>query len=166
MRESNKRGDFSLVEKCIATFETSLESIRETFSVIEEWEERYAYLIELGRSLPPFPESGKIEQNRVRGCQSRVWVIPSAEGTGFQFRAESDSLIVNGLIAVLMAIFLEKSPHDVLQIDETAIFRELDLEAHLSAGRRNGLRNLVLEIKAIAKACDSGTSLAASSATL
>jgi cysteine desulfuration protein SufE len=128
----------------------TLTEIREDFLSIESWEERYAYLIELGRCLPEFPSAGRTEENRILGCQSRVWLIPSSDGKGFQFRADSDSAIVRGLIALLMALYLGRSPISIAAIDETAVFKELGLDAHLSAGRRNGLLSLVERIKCLA----------------
>ncbi len=129
----------------------TIDDVLEDFASIDEWEERYTYLIELGRTLPAFPENGRIEVNRIQGCQSRVWLLPSEQGSGFRFLADSDSQIVQGLIAVLMSLYLGKDEDSVLAIDEKAVFRALGLDAHLSAGRRNGLSSLVLGIQRMAQ---------------
>ncbi len=129
----------------------TIEDILADFEAIDDWEERYTYLIEMGRDIPSFPEQGRIEENRIQGCQSRVWLIGGGSGEGFQFRADSDSLIVKGLIAVLMSLYLGKDEKQVLAIEEQKVFEQLGLDAHLSAGRKNGLRSLVLGLKRLAQ---------------
>lgn len=129
----------------------SIEEILEDFEAVDDWEERYTYLIEMGKKLPSFPEEGRIEGNRIQGCQSRVWLVAGGSGEGFQFLADSDSLIVKGLIAVLMSLYCGKTEEEVLRIDEQEVFQQLGLETHLSAGRKNGLRSLVLGLKRLAQ---------------
>jgi cysteine desulfuration protein SufE len=122
------------------------------FAGLEDWEERYDYLIDLGKTLPDHDESFYLPGNRVHGCMSTVWLVTEpvvADGgaVSFRVRADSDSLIVNGLIVVLLAIFDGKSPAEILAADEAAIFRQLGLDQNLSPQRRNGLYAMVQRVK-------------------
>jgi cysteine desulfuration protein SufE len=122
------------------------------FAELHDWEERYDYLIDLGKTLPDHDESFYLPANRVHGCMSTVWMVvdPALEGDGvkaLRIRADSDSLIVNGLIVVLLAIFDGKSPAAILAADEAAIFRQLGLDQNLSPQRRNGLYAMVQRVR-------------------
>ena len=133
-------------------------SIEELFAEFEElgdWDAQCDYLIDLGHELPKLPESAKIEANRVHGCQSNVWLVAELReepetGLRVEFVANSDAIIVNGLIAVLMAMYNGRSPQVILETDPRAIFVKLGLERQLSPQRRNGLFGMVERIRRIA----------------
>lgn len=125
----------------------TLDEIRENFAFLDDWEDRYRYVIELGRSLPPFPESARTDANKVRGCASQVWLDIHAEetpsGQVMTFAGDSDAHIVKGLIAILHATYSGRRAAEVLAIDPEAIFNELHLKEHLTPQRSNGLRSMV-----------------------
>ena len=133
-------------------------SIEELFAEFEElgdWDAQCDYLIDLGHELPKLPESAKTEANRVHGCQSNVWLVAELReepetGLRVEFVANSDAIIVNGLIAVLMAMYNGRSPQVILETDPRAIFVKLGLERQLSPQRRNGLFGMVERIRRIA----------------
>jgi cysteine desulfuration protein SufE len=134
-----------------------LQEIVETFAMIDDGEERYRYLIELGRDLEGLPEAAKVEDHRVHGCQSRVWMLASAEGGALQLRADSDAFIVRGLIAILLAIFDRKPLAEVAATDPKPTFAALGLDAHLSMGRRNGLYAMVQRVHKLAEVLAPGS---------
>jgi len=129
-----------------------LEEIIETFDLLGDWEERFSYLLDLGKKLPLMPEAERTEEARVHGCQAQVWLRLETEGDPPRVRmvAASDAHIVQGLIAILLAIFDGKTPPEVLATDAESVFRQLDLEAHLSGTRRNGLAAMITRIRALA----------------
>jgi cysteine desulfuration protein SufE len=129
-----------------------LDEIVETFEALEPGEERYRYLIELGKGLEGLPEELKIEPNRVHGCQSRVWMVVEPEGGRLHVRADSDAFIVRGLVAIVLALFDHRTPAEVGALDPTVTFGRLGLEQMLSMGRRNGLYSMVQRLKALAAA--------------
>jgi cysteine desulfuration protein SufE len=134
--------------------EMTFAELAENFALFDDWEDRYRYLIDLGRKLPVFPESQKTEINKVRGCMSQVWVVPghpSGDAARFAFAADSDAHIVKGLIAVLGVLFSGQTPEAIAAIDPEAAFRELGLDQHLSPTRRNGVVAMVARIKAAAQ---------------
>ena len=121
----------------------------EEFSIFEDWMDRYQYIIDLGRRLPEFPESEKTDANKIRGCQSQVWFVASMNGDRLHFQATSDAAIVSGLIAVLLRIYNDRIPQDIL--DSPADFvTALKLEQHLSPTRSNGLASMLQAIHAFA----------------
>jgi cysteine desulfuration protein SufE len=130
--------------------------IIENFSVLEDWEDRYRYLIELGRTLDPLEDAERTPAVKVRGCASQVWLVTSTEGQGpdavLRFRGDSDAHIVRGLIAVLFALYSGKPASEVLSTDEKAVLAELGLNNHLTPQRSNGLASMVARIKADAQA--------------
>ena len=139
----------------------SFAEIRENFSLLEEWEDRYRYLIELGRALEPLPEALKTDATKVRGCASQVWMVARLEPAGsdeppscprLSFLGESDAHIVQGLIAVLLAIHDGKSAREIIVTDTDALFGELGLKEHLTPQRSNGLASMIARIQAEAKA--------------
>jgi cysteine desulfuration protein SufE len=130
----------------------NLATIRDTFSLLDDWEDRYRYIIELGRDLPALPDADKTPANYVHGCQSQVWIVADARDARLKFRLDSDALIVRGLIAILLAAFDDKTPAEILAFDIDALFDELDLKRHLSPTRGNGLVALVRRIQEIARA--------------
>ncbi len=137
----------------IALDGTTLAEVIETFGLLDEWEDRYRYLIELGRKLPPLPESAYHDANKVRGCTSQVWLVAEpAEGDGrLVFRGDSDAHIVKGLVALMLLIFSGKTPQEILATDAQAILDRLDLRAHLSPMRANGLYSMLERIKEMAR---------------
>lgn len=132
------------------------ESIVEDFAFLDDWEDRYRYVIELGRAMPPLPEALRTPATKVEGCASQVWILPRWEGTGpaarFGFDGESDAVIVKGLIAILHALFAGLSPAEVLAVDAPAELSRLGLDQHLSSQRSNGLRAMVARIRSLADA--------------
>jgi len=129
-----------------------IEEIIENFSVLDDWEDRYRYLIELGRGLEPLDDAERTPATKVRGCASQVWLISSVEGQGpdatYRFRGDSDAHIVRGLIEVLFVLYSGKHAGEILRTDEKAIFAKLGLNSHLTAQRSNGLASMVARIKA------------------
>jgi cysteine desulfuration protein SufE len=132
----------------------TIDEIYEEFDGLDNWEDRCDYLIDLGFDLPDFPEEEKTEANRVHGCQSNVWMTLSrqkGEGNVVQIQADSDAMIVRGLIAVLHALYSGLNPEAVLAVDAPAELGRLGLDQHLSSQRSNGLRAMVGRIRAIAQ---------------
>ncbi len=123
----------------------AISRIREDFVFLDDWEDRYRYVLELGKALEPMSASGHDEINRVRGCVSQVWleVAPGAGPSAIQWRGDSDSHLVRGLIAIAIALYSRRKPNDVLAIDALAAFRELGLEQHLTPQRSNGVRAMI-----------------------
>jgi len=116
------------------------------FELLTDWQDRYRFIIDLGKKLPPLPESAKTEENRVHGCMSTVHMIvqENSKNPGkVEFIANSDALIVNGLIALLQIIYADKTPEEIRGIDIKAIFLKLGLETHLTPNRRNGFFSMV-----------------------
>jgi cysteine desulfuration protein SufE len=132
----------------------TLEKLISNFELLGDWEERYGYLIDLGRKLPSLSDVEKSEENRVHGCQAMVWMImePDPEHAGaLRFRADSDAFIVRGLIAVLQLIFNGRTPEEILAADAKSVLSKLGLDSHLSPTRKNGLFAMVERIRALAR---------------
>jgi cysteine desulfuration protein SufE len=128
----------------------TFEDLKGNFEVLDEWDDRYEYIIDLGRKLPPFPASLQTDANKVRGCMSQVWLVPghpAGDPNRFAFAADSDSVIVKGLIAVLGILFSGQTPEAIAKIDPQAALAELGFEQHLAPTRRNGLVAMVQKIK-------------------
>jgi cysteine desulfuration protein SufE len=129
----------------------TIDEINENFSLLDEWDDRYRYLIELGRMLPPLPDAARIEANKVQGCASQVWLTTDIErgpsGPVLSFVGDSDAHIVRGLIAILLAIYSRKSASDILATDALALFDKLGLREHLTPQRSNGLKSMVGRIR-------------------
>ena len=132
----------------------AFEEIADDFEFLEDWEDRYAHVIDLGRAMAPLEEAFKVPATKVDGCASQVWLMPEIEGQGagatFRFRGESDAMIVRGLIAVLAALFNGLSVAEVLRVDAGGELARLGLNDHLSAQRSNGLRAMVERIRILA----------------
>lgn len=129
----------------------------ENFSLFDDWEERYRYLIDLGRQMPPLPDGLRTDAHKVEGCMSQVWLVPGAGPDGrLTFRADSDSAIVKGLIAVLMVLYDGRRPREILDEDAQALLDRLDLGAHISPNRRNGFYAMLERIKKTARAAAGG----------
>ncbi|MCK5375236.1 MAG: SufE family protein [Alphaproteobacteria bacterium] len=130
----------------------TLEEIIKNFDLFDDWEERYAYLIDLGRSLSTLDDTLKKDEHLVRGCTSKVWLIPEIhDGDVFSFKADSDAHIVRGLVAILIAAYQGKTLSELAQIDIDAAFKRIGMDQHLSANRRNGFFSMVEVIKAYAQ---------------
>jgi cysteine desulfuration protein SufE len=126
------------------------DAIVDEFSFFGDWTERYQYLIDLGRKLPPFPDELKTEENKVHGCQSQVWLVPSGDANRMEFRAISDSAIVSGLIALLLRVYSGRSANEIL--DTAPRFVEsIGLAQHLSPTRNNGLAAMFKTIQEYAR---------------
>ncbi|MDP5056317.1 SufE family protein [Marinomonas hwangdonensis] len=133
------------------------EDIIDDLSFFDDWEDKYKYIIDLGKSLPAFDDAWRTSERLVKGCQSSVWIQPGSEqdavkGEVLTFAVDSDAIIVRGLLGVVMAAFNHKTPQEILDFDISAYFEALDLERHLSPTRGNGLRSIVNRIKSIAQA--------------
>jgi cysteine desulfuration protein SufE len=136
---------------------TTLDEIVDNFSLLEEWDDRYRYVIELGRGLSPLAERDRTEANKVQGCASQVWLATSVHPNGqggpmLTFCGDSDAHIVRGLIAILFAMFSGKQARDILSTDAIAVFERLGLREHLTPQRSNGFRSMVERIRADAQA--------------
>ncbi|MDN5937557.1 MAG: SufE family protein [Salinisphaera sp.] len=128
--------------------DTELQKLKATFEMLPDWEERYRYIIDLGRKLDPLPEDAYKEENRVRGCMSQVWLIADDDDAArIVFRGDSDAHIVRGLIAILLKIYSGKSAQEIVDTDIKGIFEELALEQHITMNRRNGLYSMVEAIR-------------------
>lgn len=139
----------------MASIQEIQSEIIEDFSFLPQWDERYSYLIELGQKMDPLADAYKIEDNIVRGCQSTVWLHRECRDGRVFLQADSDSLIVKGLAALLMKVFSEQTAEDVLKAD-LVFFEETGLDKHLSSQRANGLMAMIDQIKAFAVECAAG----------
>jgi len=128
-----------------------LARIKRNLLAMDDWEERYAYLIGLARHVPPYPEALRDEDHRVHGCQSRVWMAFEARDGVLHVDADSDAHIVKGLIALLLAAYSDRSAAEILAVDAAGLFAELGLENHLSPTRRNGLYSMVGRVRDLAR---------------
>ncbi len=133
--------------------EMTIDDLAENFSLFDDWEDRYRYIIDLGKKLPPMTDAEMAEENKVRGCMSQVWLVSETGADGrVYFRADSDAHIVKGLVAIMMIMFSGKTPDEILAIDADAKLVELDLDSHISPNRRNGVASMIQTIKAKAEA--------------
>jgi cysteine desulfuration protein SufE len=135
----------------------TIDDIIENFELLDEWDDRYRYVIELGRDLPPLADSAHIEANKVRGCASQVWLVThiSPDGTAgptLTFEGDSDAHIVRGLIAILFALYSGRGAREILDTDAFAVFDCIGLRENLTPQRSNGLRAMVDRIRAEADA--------------
>jgi len=136
---------------------TTIDEIVENFTLLDQWDDRYRYVIELGRALPPLAESAHIEANKVQGCASQVWLLShvapdGAAGPILTFEGDSDAHIVRGLVAILLALYSGKPARDILATDAIALFDRIGLRENLTPQRSNGLRSMVERIRAEANA--------------
>lgn len=132
-----------------------IDSLIEDFGFLDDWEDRYRYVIELGKTLPPLADSERTETNKVRGCASQVWFVSEVARNGepvLRFRGDSDAHIVRGLIAILMALYSGRPAREILAADPEAVFRRLGLREHLTSQRSNGLSSMVGRIRSDAEA--------------
>ena len=134
-----------------------LEQIVDDFGVLDDWDERYRYIIDLGRKMPPFPDALRTDATKVRGCASQVWLVPKRERDAdgrdiVTFIGDSDAMIVRGLIAILLNLYSGRTPQEILDIDAKSTLGSLGLDTHLSQQRSNGLFSMVERIRADARA--------------
>ncbi len=122
------------------------EEIVEEFSLFDDWMQRYEYMIELGKSLPLINEKYKVEENLIKGCQSKVWVNAELQGDKLVFTADSDAIITKGIVAILIRAFSNQHPTDILNAD-TGFIDEIGLKEHLSPTRANGLVSMIKQLK-------------------
>lgn len=134
---------------------TTIDEIREDFALIDDWEDRYRYVIELGEALEPLPASAQTDANKVRGCVSQVWLqtdIGEGADPVVSFKGTSDAHIVRGLVAILLSLYSGRHASEIVATDAEAVLRELGLDEHLTPQRSNGLRSMVSRIKRDAEA--------------
>jgi len=130
---------------------TSIADIIADFDLLDEWEDRYRYLIELGRKLEPLSQEAHNEENKVRGCASQVWVETRVDRSGpepvLTFRGDSDAHIVRGLVCLVLTLYSDRPAGEIAQTDAMEVFTQLGLDAHLTPQRSNGVRSMVERIK-------------------
>lgn len=134
----------------------NIDDFLEDFMFLEEWEDKYLFLMDKGREIPALPEQMKIPSNIVEGCQSRVWLMAIPEGDRLYFQADSDSQIVKGLVAVVLIFFNGHTASEISNMDILPVFEKMELERHLSGNRSNGLKAMVQKIKTIAQSYEKG----------
>lgn len=138
-----------------------LDEIRESFAFFDSWEDKYRFVIDIGKALPELPNECKVPENIVRGCQSQVWLLSELDDGRLRLRIDSDAHIVRGLIAIVLAAYQDRPPAEVCAFDMEALFDELDLLRHLSPTRGNGLRAMVGRIRREAEQAAAATPAAA-----
>jgi cysteine desulfuration protein SufE len=135
---------------------TTIDDIRDNFALLEDWDDRYRYVIELGRTLEPLPEVEHSPENKVQGCVSQVWLSKqldrASDGVVLKYRGDSDAHIVRGLIAILLTLYSGQSPQDILKTNAIDVFDEFGFREHLTPQRSNGLRSMVERIRNDARA--------------
>jgi cysteine desulfuration protein SufE len=137
---------------------TTIDEIVDNFTLLDEWDDRYRYVIELGRTLPPLPDSAHTDANKVQGCASQVWLLThvkpdgAAAGPVLTFEGDSDAHIVRGLVAILFALYSGKGAAEILATDALALFDRIGLRENLTPQRSNGLRSMVERIRREANA--------------
>ena len=133
----------------------TIDEIRENFELLEEWDDRYRYVIELGRTLEPLPEEQHSAANKVQGCVSQVWlqkrIDRNQDEPRIHYRGDSDAHIVRGLVAIVLTLFSGRTPKEILATDALAVFQEFGFREHLTPQRSNGLRSMVERIKTDAR---------------
>lgn len=139
----------------VSVAQQDFEEIVETFEFLDDWEDRYRHVIDMGKSMEPLEDAFRVPATKVDGCASQVWIVPQIEGEGdearFDFRGDSDAMIVRGLIAVLHALYSGVPVKEVPKVDAGAELARLQLEDHLSSQRSNGLRAMIARIQEVAK---------------
>jgi cysteine desulfuration protein SufE len=132
----------------MSAIDTALNELADEFDVLGDWEERYRYVIDLGKDLAPLSDAERSEPNKVRGCASQVWLVTEPQDDGsLKFRGDSDAHIVRGLIAILLKLYSGRAPAEILAFDAKAGFERLGLAGALSAQRSNGLASMVARIR-------------------
>jgi cysteine desulfuration protein SufE len=136
----------------MASIDQTIEDLADEFALLPDWEERISHVIELARKLEPLSENERTEENRVRGCVSRVWLISEKRGEKLHFRGDSDAHLVRGEIAMLLRIFSDRTPAEIRSVDPKAVFERLGLKDALTAQRSNGLFSMMNRIQHEARA--------------
>jgi len=136
---------------------SAIDEILENFALLEEWDDRYRYVIELGRTLAPLADAAHVDANKVQGCASQVWLVThkkphGADGPVLTFEGDSDAHIVRGLIAILFALYSGKTAKEIVATDALAVFDRMGLRENLTPQRSNGLRSMIQRIQAEARA--------------
>ena len=130
------------------TAEAALDELTEEFALLDDWEDRYRYIIDLGRTLEPLSETEHTDENKVRGCASQVWLVTEPEAGGrLHFRGDSDAHIVRGLIAILLKLYSDRTSGEILAVDAQGAYERLGLSGALTAQRSNGLFSMVERIR-------------------
>ena len=124
-----------------------INTLIENFSMLDDWEEKYQYLIELGEHLPSLDEKYKTDEFKVSGCQSQVWLVPVYQNDSLSFYADSDAIMVKGIISVLLSVYANKSVKEIKEIEVEDFFVKLGLGEHLTPSRRNGMMSMVDKIR-------------------
>ncbi len=140
----------TLLRHYIEAMTATIQEIRDDFAFLDEWEDRYRYVIDLGEALPPFPEAARNDTHKVQGCVSQVWLLTEyGEGADpvVRFQGDSDAHIVRGLVAILLALFSGRRASEIIATDAEDTLRTLGLDDHLTPQRSNGLRAMVKRIK-------------------
>ena len=134
----------------------AFEEIAETFEFLDDWEDRYRHVIDMGRAMDPLEDALRVPATKVEGCASQVWLVPEVEGQGgdavIRFRGDSDAMIVRGLIAILIALYSGLTAREALAVDASAELGRLELNDHLSSQRSNGLRAMIQRVRDLAEA--------------
>ncbi len=134
----------------LSEFGPAIDQVIDDFNILDDWEDKYRYVIELGRELASLTDVERIDANKVRGCASQVWLIPSRDGDKHVFRGDSDALIVKGLVAILLKLYSGATASEIASRDARAVFELLGLGGHLSQQRSNGFFSMVERVKAFA----------------
>ncbi len=125
----------------------SIDDLIDNFAFFDCWEDKYQYVIDLGRQLEPLEDEYKCEQWKIKGCQSQVWLVPQFNDLHIHFRGDSDAILVKGIIAIVLLIYNDKTKDEIKRIDIAQIFAKLGLEENLTPSRRNGMMSMVAKIK-------------------
>lgn len=133
-------------QKIVSNIKEKQEEVVEEFSMFDDWMERYEYMIELGKTLPLIDEKYKVDENLIKGCQSKVWVHAELQGDQLVFTADSDAIITKGIVAILIRVFSNQHPAEILEAD-TQFIDEIGLKEHLSPTRANGLVSMIKQLK-------------------
>lgn len=136
----------------MASIDQTIEDLAEDFALLPDWEERISYVIELARTLEPLTDAERIEENRVSGCVSRVWLVSEKHGEILHFRGDSDAHLVRGEIAMLLRIFSDRTPLEILSVDPKSVFERLGLKDALTMQRSNGLFSMMKRMQDQARA--------------
>ena len=133
------------------TIQEKQQEVIDEFSMFDDWMQRYEYMIELGKALPLIDEKYKIDENLIKGCQSKVWVHAELDGDKLKFTADSDAIITKGIVAILIRVFSDQHPSEIIEAD-TKFIDEIGLKEHLSPTRANGLVSMIKQLKMYAVA--------------